>query len=262
MSHKICVLRLPKHLFVLMSEPLLLKEMFFCMMRKKLTFLCSAKLNMGALSEKPLNSSFIGSSLVLYWGKNNKTRVRREADVVDLKGTWGMRFAKPSGHQFKQDWLQHALTERRRRQKLARAWGSLLPWLEQLLLSHSICPPGANSEVTVLGRRLTNSKVGGAFHQTPAGQHLPLSAVIIDLPALSTDHRSLGHEEQVSTIVLNSQDLCLEPLLITQMDKQVKDPLCVMVASLGRRWFCFAVWFCFVLFCFYVCDYARIWGTQ
>lgn len=125
--------------------------------------------------------------------------------------------------------------------KLAHARGSLLPWLEQLFLSTPLCPPGSSSEVTIFAK--ANSKAGGCLPPNSNRTHIPFSAVMIDLSAFSTDHRSLGHEDIVSTIVLHSRDPCQGPWLITQMDKWVKDPLCVMVASLGRRWFCFAAWF-------------------
>lgn len=128
---------------------------------------------MGALSGKPLNLYLLAHPWFSLENKTkqNKTtaqhktkqdkRVKRKPGEVGLKGTWGMRFAKPSGHHVKQ--LISACPNRMEEEeaKLAHARGSPLPWLEQLLLSTPLCPPGSNSEVTIFAK--ANSKAGGCF---------------------------------------------------------------------------------------------------
>lgn len=62
------------------------------------------------------------------------------------------------------------------------------------------------------------------------------ATTIVGWAVLSTDHRNLEGENHVCVrVLLCPLDLCLEPALILQMDKWVKEPLCVTAASLGRR---------------------------
>lgn len=144
-------------------------------------------------------------------------------------------------------------------QHLGLCTGSFLPCLQQLLLSPSMLPFSIQLRDYHFWEAQLWGWVGCLAQNFRSAvwilvsQHLPCSTTIVDWAVLSTDHRSLKGEDHVSTMVL-LHPLGLEPSLIFQMDKWMKELLCATAASLGRRWFCLQNDF------FYFCGCPTSWG--